>query len=100
MSYEPPNLGQSQPPYNPCQIPPEEQPATRGDIVKLWPVLGNYDGDMTNPSRGAEGQPTQQSGAPPPPPPPPPDVSWIEFDIGLRNQDPAAIEHKAIKRKD
>jgi hypothetical protein len=56
---------------------------------------------MTNPSQGAEGQPTQQSGAQPEPPPPPrPDRSWIEFDVGLRNQDPATIEHKVIKRRD
>jgi hypothetical protein len=54
---------------------------------------------MTNPSDGAEGQPTHQSLAQPDPTPPqpPPDRSWIEFDVGLRNQDPATIEHKVIR---
>jgi hypothetical protein len=54
---------------------------------------------MTNPSDGAEGQPTHQSVAQPDPTPaqPPPDRSWIEFDVGLRNQDPATIEHKVIR---
>jgi hypothetical protein len=59
---------------------------------------------MTNPSHGGQGQPTQQPGASPPPPPPaqpaaqpqPPDVSWIEFDTEMRNQDPATIERKVI----
>jgi hypothetical protein len=61
---------------------------------------------MTNPSQGAEGQGAQQPGSPPPPPSPPPpqpsppDVSWIEFDVEMRNQDPAAIEHKVIERGD
>jgi len=55
---------------------------------------------MTNPSQGAEGQGAQQPEAPPPPQPSPPDVSWIEFDVGMRNQDPAAIEHKVIERGD
>jgi hypothetical protein len=30
----------------------------------------------------------------------PPDRSWIEFDVGLRNQDPAAIERKVIEHGD
>jgi hypothetical protein len=52
---------------------------------------------MTNPSSGAEGQPAHQPDAPPPPPP---DVSWIEFDESMRNQDPETIEQKVIRRGD
>jgi len=57
---------------------------------------------MTNPSQSADGQPGAQAAAQdaPPPPPPPPDRSWIEFDVGLRNQDPNVIENKIIERGD
>ncbi|MCA2304844.1 hypothetical protein JF770_14850 [Mycobacterium intracellulare] len=52
---------------------------------------------MTNPSQSAGGQSssTDAGGQDAPPPPPPPDRSWIEFDIGIRNQDPGVIERKA-----
>ncbi|HTX94019.1 MAG TPA: hypothetical protein VME67_03760 [Mycobacterium sp.] len=59
---------------------------------------------MTNPSQSAEGQPGAEGGAegaPPPLPPPPPrrrpDRSWIEFDTGIRNQDPGVVERKIIE---
>jgi hypothetical protein len=54
---------------------------------------------MTDPSQSAEGQPTSESGGQAETEPPP-DYSWIKFDVGLRHQDPATIEHKAIRRED
>jgi hypothetical protein len=62
-------------------------------------------GPVTNPSQSAEGQSgpevnVQAEPVSPQPPPPPPDRSWIEFDIGIRNQDPGVVEHRVIQRGD
>jgi hypothetical protein len=67
------------------------------------PVTAGAEGreSVTNPSHGAENQPNQDVGAQPGATAgPPPDRSWIEFDVGLRNQDPEAIERRVIERGD
>ena len=53
---------------------------------------------MTNPTANSEGQSTQGgetgAGSESAQTQPPPDRSWIEFDIGIRSQDPDTITRK------
>jgi hypothetical protein len=56
---------------------------------------------MTNPSDSTESQPpaevqTQADS----PPRQVPDRTWVEFDVGLRNQDPNTIQHKVVGPSD
>ncbi|MGV0041675.1 hypothetical protein [Mycobacterium colombiense] len=53
---------------------------------------------MTNSSENAEDQsiPEVNTQAETAPSPTTPDRSWVEFDLGMRSQDPNVIQHKVV----